>query len=217
MRPQGNSISRHWVPDPHIKRLPLTNAHTAKDRGTGTMSAPSQGKRVRVGELCVMVGKRNSSDNAWQGPGVPYYNNLLKSPLPPGTSGKTVNGGTNGRLFFIDIRVTYSVVDRPQTEFLQRAVPITGISGSQFFLKPLECAIGDMVLTHKFLYFLKCPISLLEGTSCHESECRSLSLQKNNSSTYTSLQIMHGSALWNHGRNKKLRIEYTPLCSPRVG
>lgn len=66
--------------------------------------------------------------------------------------------------FFIDIRVTYSVVDRPQTESLQQAVPVTGISGSpesQFFLKPLECAVGETVLTHKFLYFPECPIPLL--------------------------------------------------------
>lgn len=56
------------------------------------------------------------------------------------------------------------MVDRAQTESSQQAVPVNGISGSpesQFFLKSLECAVGDMVLIHKFLYFPECPIPFL--------------------------------------------------------
>ena len=88
--------------------------------------------------------------------------------------------------FLIDTRATYSVVNSPLTESLWQAVTVTGISvspESQFFLKPLECAVEDTVLTHRFLYILECPITLLEGTCCPNFMLKSLSLQKNDSST----------------------------------
>lgn len=43
---------------------------------------------------------------------------------------------------------------------------LTGLSGKpqeQAFLKPLQCQLGELTLTHSFLYMPNCPILLLSG------------------------------------------------------
>ena len=93
-----------------------------------------------------------------------YYNNLLKS--YPQERWVKLTAGELIVYYLIDTRVTCSDVNTPLSESLWQAVTVTGISEgpeSQFFLKPLECAMGDMFLTHKFLYIVECLILLLEG------------------------------------------------------
>lgn len=72
----GQFHQQQEVPDPHLKCLPLINAHIAKERGIEKWvpEAREKGPSLRT------LGKGNSSNDVWPNPGVQLLQNLLKSP-----------------------------------------------------------------------------------------------------------------------------------------
>ena len=85
----------------------------------------------------------------------------MDSPAEPLVSVKLGNETVK---FLVDTGATYLVLNSCKGPMSKFSMPVIGATGKREvkpFFQPIECEVGNRVLTHEFLYMPECPLPLM--------------------------------------------------------